>query len=269
MVDTGAYLVRPGQKVRLAERPTRDNGDFTDSSTGKDLMGHLAHRLAELQVLLHASGAAKVLVVLQGMDTSGKDSTTRRVFAETSLLGMRVANFKRPTDVELAREYLWRVTAQLPADGEIVVFNRSHYEDVLVVRVRELVPAERWERRYQHIVDFERRLIDEGTVIRKFFLHISSDEQRERLQERVDNPRKHFKFEHGDLAERKLWDEYQLAYEVALERTSTAEAPWYVVPGDRKWYRDLVVAQVLVEALEGLDMSYPEAPSGIEGLVIE
>ncbi len=174
-------------------------------------------------------------------------------------LGVRVANFKRPNDVELAHDYLWRVHHNCPRTaGEIGIFNRSHYEDVLVVRVHDLVPKHVWKQRYEQIRNFEQMLADEGTVIRKFFLHISPDEQKERLQERLDNPAKHWKFEEGDVEERKFWDEYTAAYEDALGRTSTPDAPWYVVPGDKKWYRNLVISSILVDTLESLDLSYPD-----------
>ncbi|MBK5222680.1 MAG: polyphosphate kinase 2 family protein [Acidimicrobiia bacterium] len=263
----------PGRPVRLDDLPTRGD-DWVDGdpevakSAAQDANGTISARLGELQERLHATKAAKVLVVLQGMDTSGKDSTTRRVFGDGSPLGIRAVPFGRPTEVERAHDFLWRVHAAAPADGEIVVFNRSHYEDVLVVRIDELVPAERWERRFDHLVDFERMLVDEGTVVRKFFLHISRDEQHQRLQDRLDDPTKHWKFESGDLDARARWDNYQRAYEEAIARTSTDVAPWYVVPADQKWFRDLVVGSVVLEALEALDMRWPEPPEGLEHIVI-
>jgi len=207
--------------------------------------------------------------VLQGLDSSGKDGTIKRVFRMVNPLGVRVANFKRPNDVELAHDYLWRVHRSTPANGEVTIFNRSHYEDVLVVRVHDLVPRDVWERRFEHIRHFERMLVDEGTVIRKFFLHISRDEQKVRLQERLDNPAKHWKFEHGDLAERKYWDDYTQAYEDAISETSTDHAPWYVVPAERKWYRDLVISSVLVETLDSLDLRYPEPAAGLDRIRID
>jgi PPK2 family polyphosphate:nucleotide phosphotransferase len=256
--------------VDLAEFPP-DSTDGFDGEKGdaKEQNEELSQRLGDLQVLLHASKAAKVLVVLQGMDTSGKDNTTRRVFHAVNPLGVRVAEFKRPTEHELAREYLWRISAQTPRNGEIVIFNRSHYEDVLTVRVNGLVSQDVWERRYAHLVDFERRLADEGAVIRKFFLHISKDEQKERLEERLSDPSKHWKFEHGDLRSRSMWDDYQEAYRVMLERTSTEHAPWYVVPADRKWFRDLLVGRVLVDALEALEMGWPEPDDDLSEIVID
>jgi PPK2 family polyphosphate:nucleotide phosphotransferase len=269
-MDTERFRVRPGSTVDLGDFPADATNGFDGSKDdAQEQNSQLSERLGELQVLLHASKAAKVLVVLQGMDTSGKDNTTRRVFHAVNPLGVRVAEFKRPTEPELAREYLWRVGAQTPRDGEIVIFNRSHYEDVLVVRVKGLVPEEQWERRYAHLVDFERRLADEGTIIRKFFLHISKDEQKERLEERLSNPAKHWKFEHGDLDTRAHWDDYQDAYRIMLERTSTEYAPWYVVPADRKWFRDLLVGKVLVDSLEALDMRWPAPVEGFDDIVIE
>ena len=180
-----------------------------------------------------------------------------------------MADFKRPNDVELAHDYLWRVHENTPRTGRMTIFNRSHYEDVLVVRVHELVPREVWSRRYEHIRNFEQMLVDEGTVVVKLFLHISKDEQRSRLQERLDNPAKHWKFEHGDLAERKFWDSYTEAYEAALSETSTADAPWYVIPANRKWYRNLVVSQLLIDKLEALDRQYPEPTEDMENVHLD
>jgi hypothetical protein len=190
------------------------------------------------------------------------------VFHTINPLGVRVANFKRPNDVELAHDYLWRVHEEAPRNGRITIFNRSHYEDVLVVRVNDLVPAEVWQRRFEHIRNFEQMLADEGTTIIKLFLHISKDEQRARLQERLDNPAKHWKFEHGDVTERAHWDAYTEAYEQAIAQTSMVDAPWYIIPSDRKWYRNLVVSQLLVEKLKSLDMRYPEPVDGIADIRI-
>jgi PPK2 family polyphosphate:nucleotide phosphotransferase len=210
--------------------------------------------------MLYADGRHRMLVVLQGMDTSGKDGTIKHVFRTVNPLGVRVANFKRPNDTELAHDYLWRVHQHTPGAGHLTIFNRSHYEDVLVARVHDLVPEMRWRRRYGHLRDFERLLADEGTVVRKFFLHISRDEQRDRLQERLDNPAKHWKFEHGDIEERRRWDSYQQAYADAIAETSTAWAPWYIIPSDRKWFRNLLISRILIESLEALDLRYPEPP---------
>jgi PPK2 family polyphosphate:nucleotide phosphotransferase len=251
--------------MKLSDRPTEAPGDKekTQERTAK-----LVDRIGELQELLYAEHRHKVLIVLQGMDTSGKDGTVRKVLRETSPQGVRVVSFKKPTETELDRDYLWRVHAQVPGRGELVVFNRSHYEDVLVVRVHSLVPKSVWKKRFGQINDFERMLADEGTTILKFFLHISPDEQRERLQARLDDPTKRWKFEHGDLAERKLWDDYMRAYEDVLDKTSTDYAPWTVVPADRKFMRDFLVAGAVVKALEKLKMKYPDPPD-VRGVTIE
>jgi PPK2 family polyphosphate:nucleotide phosphotransferase len=248
----------------------RDSAAFDgDKRAGREAAKELNNRLESLQEVLYAEGKHKVLIVLQAMDTGGKDGTIRHVFDGTNPQGVTVASFKKPTPEELAHDYLWRVHARTPQNGQITIFNRSHYEDVLVVRVHGLVPQEVWGRRYEHINAFEKLLADEGTTILKFFLHISKEEQRERLQARLDEPDKAWKFSMGDLDERKLWDSYTGAYQDALERTSTEWAPWYVVPADRKWYRNIVISQVLVETLESLDMAYPEPEPGLESVVVE
>lgn len=266
-IDTSQFVPEPGIPLRLDERETR--GDVPGGKrAGKAAVTALNGRLERLQELLYADGRHKLLIVLQATDTGGKDGTIRRVFDGVNPAGVRVAAFKRPTPRELAHDYLWRVHRHTPADGEMVIFNRSHYEDVLVVRVHDLVPEDRWRRRYEHINDFERLLADEGTTIVKFFLHVSKEEQRERLQARVDDPTKHWKFSKGDLAERRRWGDYQAAFEEMLTRTSTPHAPWYVVPADRKWFRDLVVSTVLVETLERLDLRYPPAEEDLDGIVV-
>ena len=215
-------------------------------------------RLAELQELLFAEHEHKLLIVLQGMDTSGKDGTVRHVMMGISPASVRAVSFKKPTATELDHDYLWRVHPHVPGKGEIVIFNRSHYEDVLVVRVHDFVPKQVWKKRYAQINDFERMLSENDVTILKLFLHISREEQRERLQARLDDPTKRWKFQHGDLDERKLWDEYQQAYEEALRKTSTEWAPWYVIPANRKWFRDHVVVSIIVKTLEKFDMKYPQ-----------
>jgi PPK2 family polyphosphate:nucleotide phosphotransferase len=219
--------------------------------------------------MLYAEHKHKVLIVLQAMDSGGKDGTIRHVFDGVNPQGVKVASFKVPTKEELDHDYLWRVHEHTPGKGEIVIFNRSHYEDVLVVRVHDLVPRPVWRRRFKHIRDFERILADEGTTILKFFLHIDLEEQKERFQARLDTPHKRWKFRLGDLEERKLWDSYHKAYEDAITKTSTKWAPWYIIPANRKWYRNLVISRIIVETLEGLDMSYPESKEDLEGVVIE
>jgi PPK2 family polyphosphate:nucleotide phosphotransferase len=253
------YRVPPDTRVFLAERDPSERLTFDgDKEVGREHLRRLTTRLGDLQELLYAEGKNRILIVLQATDTGGKDGVIRRVFSAINPQGVTVSNFKAPSDSELAHDYLWRVHQVTPARGEIRIFNRSHYEDVLVVRVRNLVPKEVWERRYQHINDFERMLADEGTTIIKFFLHISKAEQATRFQDRLDDPTKLWKFNPRDLTERERWDAYQEAYETMLSLTSTTWAPWYVVPANSKWYRDLVVARVLVETLERLGMRYPE-----------
>ena len=268
-VDVDRYRVRPGKPVTLAEAPTRAPDDSPDKDAARARSDELAARLLDLQQVLYASAVHKLLVVLQGMDTSGKDGTIKHVFKMVNPLGVRVANFKRPNDVERAHDYLWRVHHNAPPSGAISIFNRSHYEDVLVVRVHGLVTEEVWRRRYRHIRDWEQMLVDEDTVIRKFFLHISRDEQRDRLQERLDNPAKHWKFEHGDIEERRYWDAYTAAYEDAITETSTEAAPWYIVPADQKWFRNLVISTVLVETLQSLGLTYPEPAAGLDQIRLD
>jgi PPK2 family polyphosphate:nucleotide phosphotransferase len=269
-IDTDTYRVDEGTKVHLPKWPTSTTDGFNGGKgEGAEALKAMNLEFADLQQMLYADGRHKFLVVLQGMDTSGKDGTIKHVFHTINPLGVKVANFKKPNEVELAHDYLWRVHANTPRDGRIVIFNRSHYEDVLVVRVHDLVPEDVWRRRYRHILEWERMLADEGTTIVKFFLHISRDEQRDRLLERLENPAKHWKFEHGDLEERKLWDEYTAAYEDAISETSTERAPWYVVPADRKWYRNLVISQVLIETLRGLHLAYPEPTRDLATITID
>ncbi len=263
------HRLAPGKPVDLAKLDPGSTAGFRGGkSAAAPQLAELTERLETLQELLWAEHEHKVLVVLQGMDTAGKDGTIRHVFEGVNPAGVRVAAFKTPTPEELAHDFLWRVHPKVPGRGELVIFNRSHYEDVLVVRVHELVPKKVWEPRYEQINAFEKLLADTGTTILKFFLHIDKDEQRERLQARVDDPRKRWKFRRGDLEERKLWDDYVAAYEDALARTTTEWAPWHVVPANKKWYRNLVVATVLVETLERLMMRYPPAEEGIEGLQV-
>ena len=264
------YRVKPSGQIDLSQWDPNDKSAFDgNKQQGRQALRALNERLESLQELLYAENKHKVLIVLQAMDTGGKDGTIRHVFEGVNPQGVKVASFKVPTPEELAHDYLWRVHKQTPGRGEIVIFNRSHYEDVLVVRVHNLATPEVWGRRYAHINDFERTLADEGTTIVKFFLHISLDEQKERLQARLDEPDKRWKFSLGDLDERKLWPDYMRAYEDVLSKTSTEWAPWYIVPANRKWYRNLVVATVLVEALERLDMRYPQPEEGLEKVVIE
>jgi len=264
------YIVKPGSRVDLSQWNPNDTSKFPEGKQeAKEVIDKLNDRLEGLQELLYAQGKHKVLVVLQAMDTGGKDGTIRHVFDGVNPQGVKVASFKVPTAEELAHDYLWRVHKHTPGKGEIVIFNRSHYEDVLVVRVHGLVPPEIWARRFQHINAFEQLLADEGTTILKFYLHIDLEEQKERLQARLDDPNKHWKFSLGDLDERKLWPEYTKAYEDVLSKTSTEFGPWFIVPANHKWYRNYVVAKTIVETLEKLKMSYPEPKDDLSEVVIE
>lgn len=263
------YQVEPGSDVDLNQWDPDETRAFKgDKSEAKAALLDLNKRLQDLQELLHAEHKHKVLIVLQALDSGGKDGTIRHVFEGVNPKGVKVASFGVPTERELDHDYLWRVHQQTPGNGEIVIFNRSHYEDVLVVRVHSLVPEERWKRRYEHINAFEKLLVDEGTTILKFYLHIDLDEQKERFQARLDDPKKQWKFRMGDLEERKLWPKYSQAYEAMLRLTSTHHAPWYVVPANRKWYRNLVVGRIVVDALERLDMQYPKPDEDVRHVVI-
>ena len=264
------YRVKPGMKVKLAEWDPEDTSEFKGGKDeGAAKTAKINDKLEVLQELLFAEHKHKVLIVLQGMDTAGKDGVIRKVFDGVNPQGVRVASFKVPTTEELDRDYLWRVHKVVPGKGEMVIFNRSHYEDVLVVRVHKLVSEAVCKERFKQIADFEQLLADSGTTILKFYLHINKDEQKQRLQARLDDATKTWKFNPGDLKERALWGEYEKAYEDVLEKTSTEKAPWYIVPANKKWYRDLVIATVLVETLEKLGMKYPAPAEGLKDIVIE
>lgn len=264
-----AHRVAPGVDLDLAAIDPDGAAAWPDGKkSARRRLAELRERLAELQRLLWAGDRHKLLVVLQAMDTGGKDGAIRRVFDGVNPQGVKVASFKKPTAAELAHDYLWRVHPHVPGNGEITIFNRSHYEDVLVVRVRRLVPEGHWARRYDHINAFEKLLADEGTTILKFYLHISNEEQRARLQARLDDPAKHWKFALGDLEERARWEDYRKAYEAVLWRTSTPWAPWYVVPADQKWFRDLLISSVMVETLERLGLHYPPNPDDLSNVIV-
>ena len=264
------YRVQPGGSVDLEKWDPNDKSMFQiTKAEGKKQLIQLNEELETLQELFYAEGKHKLLIVLQAMDTGGKDGTIRHVFEGVNPQGVKVASFKVPTEEELAHDYLWRVHKHTPGKGEIVIFNRSHYEDVLVVRVHNIVPKDIWSRRYEHIRAFENLLAEEGTTILKFYLHIDKDEQKDRLQARLDEPNKNWKFSRGDLEERKLWDKYREAFEDALEKTSTETAPWYVIPANRKWYRNLVISSIIIEKLKSLNMAFPESEEDLSGIVIE
>jgi PPK2 family polyphosphate:nucleotide phosphotransferase len=262
------FLVREGEKLDLDEFDPEDTSELKGGkATAEELLPGILKRLAEAQERLYAGHEQKVLIVLQGMDTSGKDGAIRHVMGGFNAQSTRVVSFKKPSDEELDHDFLWRVHAKVPSRGEVVVFNRSHYEDVLIVRVHNLVPEPVWKRRYDQILEFERMLHDTGTTIVKFFLHISRDEQRERLQARVDDPKKCWKFQPGDLEERKFWKDYMRAYEDALRKTSTEWAPWYIIPANKKWYRNHLVGTILAETLDRLKLKFPKCD--VSGVVVE
>jgi PPK2 family polyphosphate:nucleotide phosphotransferase len=263
------YRVKPGKKVDLKKIDPGDASLFKgDKSAAQEAIDKLTDDLEELQELLYAEHKRKLLIVLQAMDTGGKDGVIRKVFEGVNPQGVDVASFKGPTPIELDHDYLWRIHPYVPGKGQIVIFNRSHYEDVLVVRVHELAPPKVWLRRYAQICDFEKMLAEEGTTILKFFLHISKDEQKDRLQARLDDPSKHWKFNAGDLKEREHWDDYMRAYQDVLNKTSTDWAPWYVIPSNKKWYRDWVIASIIVDTLKGFKMSYPQPKDDLSKVVI-
>lgn len=263
------WRVAPGSKLRLADIDTRSKaGAPGNKGTTTRVVDGLVAQLGEWQTRLWAESSRSVLMVLQAMDAGGKDGTIRKVFTGVNPQGVHVASFKAPTAEELAHDFLWRVHRKVPIHGEMGVFNRSHYEDVLVVRVDELVPKEVWKARYQQIRDFEAILAASGTTVVKFFLHISKEEQAVRLQERLDDPSKHWKFAAADLDVRKEWDAYQAAYQQAIRETSTHHAPWYVIPADRKWYRNWAILQVLLATMEQIDPQFPPEEDGLEDLVV-
>ncbi len=263
------HRVRPGHRVQLDKIDPSATPGVESKKAAAELFAPLNERLADLQTRLWAAHRQKMLVVLQGMDTSGKDGTIQHVFREVNPLGVNVAAFKAPSEEELAHDFLWRVHQRVPGSGQMTIFNRSHYEDVLAVRVRKLAPKAVWKARYEQIVEFERLLAATGTVVIKFFLHIDRDEQKKRLEERLSDPQKRWKFRRGDLDDRRFWDDYMRAYEDAIAKTSTDEAPWYVVPANRKWYRNLVVATVLVEKLEALKIELPKPAEDLSGVTID
>jgi PPK2 family polyphosphate:nucleotide phosphotransferase len=261
-------LVEPGTPARLGERSTNETFGL-DKGEGRALLDELHERLDLLQRRLYAEQARSLLLVLQGIDASGKDGVIRSVFRGLNPLGCRAVSFKPPTANELAHDYLWRVHAALPARGELGIFNRSHYEDIVTVRVNDLAPESVWQRRPSHVREWERMLADEGTTMVKVFLNVSKEEQRKRFQERIDDPEKRWKFRFEDLEVRKRFDDYLAAYEDAIAETSTDWAPWYVVPADRNWIKSLAVARILVETLVRMDPQLPPPEPGIENVVVE
>jgi PPK2 family polyphosphate:nucleotide phosphotransferase len=263
-----ALRVKPGSRIRL-ERLDAAGTHGYDRATAAPLLAREIERLASLQDRLWAESKHAVLVVLQGIDAAGKDGTINKVMEAFNPQGCVVSSFKVPTPEEFGHDYLWRIHQRTPRKGEIGIFNRSHYEDVLVVRVHDLVPRSVWSKRFDQINDFERLLAASGTTIVKFFLTIDRDEQRARFQARYDDPTRRWKFSMGDLAERKLWDKYQVAFDDAISKTSTDIAPWYVIPANRKWFRNLAVASILADTMADLKPAYPPEPNLPKDLVIE
>ncbi len=261
--------LKPGERCNLREIDVGHRDPGYDKESAKKRIKKNAERMSDLANIMYAENKHSILLVLQGMDTAGKDSTIRTVMRGVNPRGCQVHSFKQPSEEELDHDFLWRVHRVVPRRGNIGIFNRSHYEDVLVVRVHRLVPSDVWERRYEQINSFEKTLQETGTVLLKCFLMISKETQRERLQERIDDPLEHWKFNLRDLEERKLWDNYLDAYEDALTRCNTPWAPWYIVPAEKKWYRNLVVSELLLRTIEALDPQYPETKKNLTGLVVE
>jgi PPK2 family polyphosphate:nucleotide phosphotransferase len=260
------FRVQPDKKIDLKDFDPDGYGEYEkgDKDKGEAKLAKLRQELDSLQSTLYAEHKHKVLVVIQAMDTAGKDGTIRSVFEGVNPQGVKVASFKVPTPLESDHDFLWRVHACVPGKGELVVFNRSHYEQVLVVRVHSLEPEAEWRAHYRQINEFERLLSETGTTILKFFLNISLKEQKDRLLERIDDPEKRWKFSPGDLPERKLWPEYMKAYEEAINQTSTEWAPWYVIPSNHNWVRNLAVASVIVDTMKKLDLKYPPAVEDLD-----
>jgi PPK2 family polyphosphate:nucleotide phosphotransferase len=264
-----AFAAKPGKKMSLSDWDPRDKSFFESREAAEASLEEDTRAIDHLQDRLFAEGKQSLLLIFQATDAAGKDATIRKVFGPVDPLGIRVHSFKKPTEQELAHDFLWRVHAKAPGKGEIAIFNRSHYEDVLVVRVHGWVDKTVIEARYDQINEFERLLAFYGTRIVKVFLHVSKEEQRERLQERIDIPKKNWKFNPGDLEERKLWDDYEEAFEQAIERCSTDWAPWYVIPADRNWCRNALAARLVRLTLEDMDPRYPEPEFDPGGITVE
>lgn len=269
MSQAAPYTVSPGEpSLVLSDIPTEPSSEEFSKKSARKMLAANAVEMAEMAKKLYAEDKRSILLVLQGMDTAGKDGTIRSVMRGMNPTSCQVSSFKRPSVEELDHDFLWRVHQVVPRRGNIGIFNRSHYEDVLIVRVHSLVPEAIWSQRYQQINDFEKLLYETGTKIVKCFLHISKDKQRQRLQERIDLPEKHWKFNPGDLAEREHWDDYQAAYTAALQNCSTPHAPWHIIPSDKKWYRNLVVSELLKSTLESMNPQYPVADVDPTGTVV-
>jgi len=264
LADFARYRVEPGEHFSITEHDAADLDSFDDRDEVVTQFDGLVTQIADFQERLYAEEKRSLLLVLQGIDAAGKDGTVKHVLRGTNPSGVRVYSFRQPTSEEAAHDFLWRYHHATPADGMIHVFNRSHYEDVLVVRVKDLAPEELWRSRYDSINDFERMLVREGTTILKCFLHISRERQLEKFRERLERPRKYWKWSDNDIKEREHWDEYQRAYEDAINATSTPWAPWYVVPADHRWFRNYVVARVLAAMLGAMNPQFPEPPDEVK-----
>jgi len=257
------FLIKPESKVNLRKISTCYTGDLQKEQSKVEL-DQLHLKMSKLQYKLHAEKKQALLIVLQAMDAGGKDSTIRDVMHGFNPQGCKVTSFRAPHEKEIIHDYLWRVHRVIPARGEIGIFNRSHYGDVLVVRIHNMVPKNQWSKRFSHINNFEKMLTDEGVKILKFYLHISKKEQQERLEQRIVNPTKHWKIDEADFEERKFWQRYMNAYEEVLEKCSTPWAPWHVIPSDKKWYRNLVVAKIITKTMEDMNLKFPKSKLGKE-----
>ncbi|HUW82648.1 MAG TPA: polyphosphate kinase 2 family protein [Phycisphaerae bacterium] len=263
------FMVKPGGDVNLNEWEPDDTAGFDRKKQAKPVMKENLKRLSELQYLLYAENKRSVLIVLQAMDAAGKDGTIRHVMGPLNPQSCRVVSFKAPSEEELAHDFLWRIHRATPRKGQIGIFNRSHYEDVLIVRVRKLVDESLWSRRYEQINDFEKMLASHGVHILKFYLHISKDEQLTRFRARLEDPTKHWKVNPQDFKERRHWKDYMRAYQDVLRQCSTAHAPWFAIPSNRKWFRNLAVSQILVEVMEEWGMEFPEAMCDVSKIKLE
>ncbi len=266
--DYPRYRVEPGHRLVLADVNPDESEHYAKKKEVAEELDRQTDRIADLQARLYAERRQSLLIVLQALDTGGKDGTIRGVFQGVNPQGCQVWSFKAPSTEETEHDFLWRYHAKTPARGMINIFNRSHYEDVLVVRVKKLMPEEIWQQRYAMINEFESLLARNHTTVIKFFLHISRDEQKRRLESRLANPDKHWKFSSNDLKERAFWDEYMRAFEDAISQCSTAHAPWYVVPANKKWYRNLVIARAIADTLEAMNPQFPAAEAGLDRIVV-
>ncbi|WP_437187051.1 polyphosphate kinase 2 family protein [Planctomicrobium sp. SH668] len=263
------HQVTPGSSVDITEISTSGKDFHEDRDQAEREFSQFQLEISELQTKLYAEGRQRLLIILQAMDGGGKDGTTRSVFKEVNPQGMKIVSFKEPSKEELAHDFLWRIHKEVPGNGMIGLFNRSHYEDVLVVRVDKLVPKNIWEERYELINNFEKHLVNTGTHVLKFFLHISFKDQRKTFQERLQDPAKHWKFNISDIEKRKQWPEYMQAYSDAISRCSTTHAPWYIIPSDQNWYRNWAVANVIAATLREMNPQFPPLPPEYASLKVE